>query len=885
MHMRFFGKLAAICAPVVASCFLGTSAWPQTAQSCAGVDNHPLKQGFLENFGNTKYEIDLHPYAGHNSDLNATYFAIYYSIANADALAKSGCPVELVMVANFPNARYFSLTNNDMHWGAAQHITDADMVPVGGSPNPFTPGQAFTGSTRYLIPVGLGYIPNPASSSYNAACGFPHETQNLVDATQRHLSMDWNANISGNAPPIAHVADTPDHMPQAYTYGGATIDAGPNTAGSIMLRSYLEPAWTCSGPAGSVTCDPPPCAASNGDCYSGSSGALKFTPLPTQYFVVRDANTGCAYTRAYVEQNLLHDVSIPTSPSAATAIVSRGNPSTPTTTNWLDLKQISAHGTNAHLTPDTCYANGDPGVTTHLGNKVAWTRAPEYIPMPGPEIAYLAGSISGPGVLGLYAGSNKACPETGNGCMIRMQFQLPNMPDTPCPADASGHYNCQLSGSEDLRYMSLTFADYPDNCTAGAQECWTMFVTMADPAFKANVDPVTHNQYVTLLVNIAAQKKLPAWLQQTATNGRTFGIQPIQPPAATGTGTQKTYTAWTAGGKNGNYYTVLDLTQLPAFTNPKTGICTTISGKQTCWPLRMYIRNILPDTNFLCPVNAVPFSTAEYTDADGNGAGLMGPYAPLVDYVDPNTLSQDGPAIPTLSSAAYCGVLPTGSPLSNTPSMLHQTSIGVQFWPPKAGTPNPTDPPYLVCGTVASSAPQINFVATPFPDPASAYFGSGTCSVPDSGCSQIIAQAPQFTESGGGSPWQPTLPLTIVGKGFGYLPNQDLPAAVQGSTYLNVQNDNSSHLGAGPWDTRTNPHCRLYIENWTDTSISVAVSLANPTPYPPFSDYTYQTFASAPACPVNPGDGLTFTVRNPQGSGQVSTATPITVSVSTTQPF
>jgi hypothetical protein len=884
MSMRLASKLIPVCALSVASCFLA-SAWPQTARSCPGVDNHPLQQGFLENFGNTNYEIDLHPYAGYNSDLNAAYFDLYYSITNANAFANSGCPMEIVMVANFPDARYFSLTNNDMHWGVAQHITDADIVPVGGAPNPYTKGQPFTGSAQYLIPVGLGYIPDPAGSGYNPACGISPETQNLVDATQRHLSMDWNANITGDAPAVAHVIDTPDHMPHAYNYGSTTVDAGPNTAGNLMLRSYLEPAWACSGSVGNVTCTPPPCAATNGDCYSGASFASEFTTIPTQYFIVRDANTGCAYKRSYVEQNLLHEVSVPTSPSAATAIVSRGDPSTPTTTNWLDLLQISEHGTNAKLTPELCYADGDPKVAAHFGNKVAWNRAPEYIPMAGPDIEYLAGSISGPDVLGLYTGANTACPQTGNGCLIRMQFRLPNMPDTPCSADASGGYNCRLSGREDLRYMSLTLADYPGNCTQGAQSCWTMFASMADPAFKVNVDPATHNKYVTLLVNIAVQKKLPVWLQQTATNGRTFGIQPIQPPAASGTGTQKTFSAWTVGGKNGNYYTVLDLTQLPAFTGPGTGVCTTISGKMTCWPLRMYVRNTVPDKAFRCAVNAVPFSMAEYTDADGNGAGLMGPYAPLVDFVDPNTLSQDGPGIPSLPSASFCGVLPTGSALSNTPSLRHETSVGVQFWPPKQGTHNPADPPYLVCGTVASSAPQIDFVATPFANPASAYFSSGTCSVPDSSCSQIIAQAPQFTELGAGSPWQPTLPLTIAGTGFGYLPNQNLPAAVVGSRYLKVQNDNASHLGAGPWDTSTNHNCQLYIENWTDTSISVAVSLANPAAYPPFSDYTYQTFASAPACPVNPGDGLSFTVKNPQSSGHPSTTKPITVGASTTQPF
>jgi hypothetical protein len=330
---------------------------------------------------------------------------------------------------------------------------------------------------------------------------------------------------------------------------------------------------------------------------------------------------------------------------------------------------------------------------------------------------------------------------------------------------------------------------------------------------------------------------------------------------------------------------VLDLTQLPAFTSSTTGVCTTLDAKQTCWPLRMYIRNTIPGANFQCAVNAVPYSMTEYTNADANGAGLMGPYAPLVDYVDPNTLSQQGPSIPSLPSAAYCGVLPPGSPKYNTPSAQHQTSVGIQYWPPKPGTANATDPPYLVCGTVSGSAPQIDFVATPFPDPASVYFGSSTCGVAASGCSQIIAQAPQFTELGSGSPWQPTLPLTISGQGFGYLPNQNLPTAVAGFSYLKILDDNASHLGAGPWDTFTNANCQVFIENWTDTSISVSVSLSNPAADSPLTDYTWLTFGAAPACPVNPGDGLEFSVINPQGFGLVSTPAPITVRASSTQPF
>ena len=49
---------------------------------------------------------------------------------------------------------------------------------------------------------------------------------------------------------------------------------------------------------------------------------------------------------------------------------------------------------------------------------------------------------------------------------------------------------------------------------------------------------------------------------------------------------------------------------------------------------------------------------AEYTNEDGNGGGLMGPYVPLVDYVDAYSLPQPAGVPPSLPSASSCGVLP-----------------------------------------------------------------------------------------------------------------------------------------------------------------------------------------------------------------------------------
>jgi hypothetical protein len=68
-----------------------------------------------------------------------------------------------------------------------------------------------------------------------------------------------------------------------------------------------------------------------------------------------------------------------------------------------------------------------------------------------------------------------------------------------------------------------------------------------------------------------------------------------------------------------------------AASNP--GVCTVNAGGEatSCNPLLLTIRNTLPNTStFPCSGQAVPYSTAEYTDA----GGLMGPYVPQVDYVD-----------------------------------------------------------------------------------------------------------------------------------------------------------------------------------------------------------------------------------------------------------
>jgi hypothetical protein len=164
-------------------------------------------------------------------------------LPNAPIIAGQGATApnfELVIVGTFPDARYFSITNDDMHYSNAQHLADFTIDPV-GSPgdsysNPFTTiVNGYTSGQWYLAPVSLGAIPVPT----NSACKIdPFEGDNLLDATQRHTSADWNTVIQGSEngepPSGTHIVDTPLHL----SAGGTDAD-GENMAGEIVVRTYL----------------------------------------------------------------------------------------------------------------------------------------------------------------------------------------------------------------------------------------------------------------------------------------------------------------------------------------------------------------------------------------------------------------------------------------------------------------------------------------------------------------------------------------------------------------------------------------------------------------------------------------------------------------------
>ena len=390
---------------------------------------------------------------------------------------------------------------------------------------------------------------------------------------------------------------------------------------------------------------------------------------------------------------------------------------------------------------------------------------------------------------------------------------------------------------------------------------------------------------------------LPSWLQQptsptpcTAPNqsgcAQTEGAQPV-----TNTATSE-YSAWTTT----NGYTVLDLTQF-----------TGTYGFSNSNALLFTLRNTLPNSSFNCSGSAVPYNTAVYTNVDTDGAGLMGPYVPLVDFVDPNNTSimNSTTQAPTgaLPNAAYCGVVPTGAPSVNAPTPSHPVDFPMQYW-----SETSTMPPDLYCPTTApdESSTQIYFVATQYTTPAVTEFGTTACTSTSNSCSQIVVQSTQTTEIPGGTAFQPALAIAITGTGFGFLP-QPIPFAglaaslvsTGGSQLLTIKSDGA---GSGtPWSTNpTDAHyttaCQVYIANWTDTSIWLVANLPvnvqdyyqsglglSTTFLSALSDFSPETFPGESLCPVSygsVGDTLHFTVTNPQ-NGSNTGDFPVQVSPTT----
>ncbi|MFN7992189.1 MAG: hypothetical protein U0Q18_01220 [Bryobacteraceae bacterium] len=367
---------------------------------------------FFTNFNNTCYTIRLPQgdgTGGNSGDVNSTYNKIFFKVDPR---------YELILLGEYPNARYFSVSLYDEHSATSQWITDENIAPLSSKfKNPFVPGVPFVSGQRYAIPITFGGTPGNVETgcsmtAYNVA-------PNTLDATQRHDGMNWNTdpNLFQAHPYFAHhVVDTPTH-------------SNPNTGGAILIRSYV------------------------------SLTVPSYTTNP--HIIVRDVASGCAYPADYVLNTLM--------------IVS-------TTATWIDPTQVQNHKYyDNQFLANLCYGL-DPN------NRLSWVRGGEYVTGGNPDSTYVLASVP--------AGTPANLASAGR--LMRVRVRIPTAPPTPC---ASG--GCSRSGTEQMRYMSLSFQ------TAGG----ITLASLDDAAFTKDV-----NGYATLIVGTGAA--IPSWV--TPANGYTF---------------------------------------------------------------------------------------------------------------------------------------------------------------------------------------------------------------------------------------------------------------------------------------------------------------------------------------------------------------------------
>ncbi len=722
------------------------------------------------------YEVDFPTFqvgASGAGDYNARYGAIYYNIGAASSTPNSMlnwantcgglstgcsgvtptnpnalggpapfpyCSVELVVAGQYPNARYFSIANYDEHYTNAQHLADVDVDPLTStSINPYSLNNSWS-YMPYVAPVSLGTVPGSGaqqgSSGTLTGCQIsPYEEDNLLDGTQRHPAADWNGDVIGtpglsstpnaNFPSQSHTTDGPLHANTTY-----------NPAGSIHVRTYLSPPYTCNGNVGSTL-----------DCSLPSGSYFPDNNNGNTFYIVRDTYTGCAYTNSSVNNTML----------VGSALSTYQSPFLSQTPMWQNSNQMTYHSELSEWTPQLCYANGNPNppISAPFGNRVVWSRTPNHVAGQAPDDAYISGSISASALNAIINGGACNNPSDGNACAIRLRFQIPPMPATPCqptpgctPPSCTPSSTCTLPMAQSaLRYSSMTIGYQPPGINNamvtdidGQNPALTgpnsySIVSLADAAFNmgktvgASGTYPAHFVNVILNVNPNFNFNLPVGIayNSATVNGYQVnstpiltGVGPIQPLANYNDGTgghPHYYSAWLnttqlGGAQVGDSYVVVDLAQFGDFYSPSTNdsyaACSpNMSGIITCnHPLILTMRSTLlgPDPNntnqpFPCSGFSVPYLTAEYTNSDGNGGGFMGPYVPLVDYPAIGTLNCGNSGQPTCTSGALlppppaigtsnlpsynsCGQFP-GSviPLNNFATSSNQNQYPTQYWP------------------------------------------------------------------------------------------------------------------------------------------------------------------------------------------------------------
>jgi hypothetical protein len=327
------------------------------------------------------------------------------------------------------------------------------------------------------------------------------------------------------------------------------------------------------------------------------------------HIIVRDMASGCAYPASYAMNTL----------QILTTDNSVGN-------TWLDYQQIQHNQIyqNQYL-PKLCFG-------TNSGN-LGWTRGNEYVSAGDVSTGYV-------GAKHLTAGLPANLAAAGR--VLRIRFRMPTTPPTPCTN------GCSRSGSEELRYRSLSF-QAPGGIT---------LVSLADNAFTEDA-----NGYVTLIAGTGAS--IPAWV--TAANGYTF----------------VDLTAYPAYQQ----LNALDLRDiLPAEAFRCAGNIVPY-GMSPATPGGGLMGAYLPVVDY--PVA----SNLPQTAAPLNGGGACAAFPSGTPGVWPNCAVQPSPAIQITSAATYCPALGCNQFAVQAEPPLMITGAGFGSFP--EGLPFTGDSDYL----------------------------------------------------------------------------------------------------------------------------------------------------------------------------------------------
>lgn len=553
-------------------------------QNCSGLPTHftggEFPTGnFFSNFDNNCYLIPFssgNGSGGEQGDLNSLYNKIFFNACPAGAnplncINPNLPPYELIILGEFTNARYFSISLYDNHSALAQNISDVNIVPLTSKDiNTYEPGVAFVNGQHYGAAIHLGGTPGKIEKGCMMT-GYNVES-NVMDGTLRHPFMNWNLDKPFLQPgnELLHEVDNPEHT-------------NPNLAGVVIIRSYLD--------------------------------LTALTSATQPHLIVRDVASGCAYPAAYV----LGTMNVVTNDS------NTGN-------TWQNQQQVQEHSVYANWQSTDCWGSLPP-----QNNVLQWLRQDEYVAGSNPDAAYLITNVP------------SGLPQTlfNGGQVFLIQFKVPATPPTPCTN------GCSRSGSEEMRYMSISFqlpgggtlASLPDTCPANPTIPCTPLVQDS----KGNVN---------LVVSFGTPQ--PSWV--SAANG----------------------------------YTWLDLSQV---------------GNPTYMQLNeIAIRHILPSTWFNCGAQVVPYKVGEATT---QAEGLMGLFSPAVtEPVATKLPSVAQPFKGVGPDPTACSIFPVGPPAVSpgcqvlTPNPTTISAVTTQCANPGcSGIVLQATPPISILGTGFGSFP------------------------------------------------------------------------------------------------------------------------------------------------------------------------------------